>query len=213
VTVVGAQLIAAAGPGTAGTPGAPAEADARASRRGDPASFEALVHEYQDRVYDFCVRMLGDREEALELVQEIFVSVYQALPSFRFDSKVSTWIYRIGKNHCLNRLKYLQRRGRGRSDGLEGVPEEALLDAAGAPPRPDEALQAEHERALVQRAISRLEPDQRALVAFRDIEGLSYEEMVEVTGLPLGTVKSRLHRAREKLSEYLCDEVPEGERG
>ncbi|HEY8208782.1 MAG TPA: sigma-70 family RNA polymerase sigma factor, partial [Myxococcaceae bacterium] len=95
---------------------------------------------------------------------------------------------------------------------LEGVPEEALADAAGAPPRPDEALEAEHERALVQKAIARLEPDQRALVALRDIEGLSYEEMVEITQLPLGTVKSRLHRAREKLAEYLLDGIPEQER-
>ena len=134
-----------------------------------------------------------------------------ALPSFRFDSKVSTWIYRISKNHCLNRLKYLERRGRGRSDGLDGVPEEALASAAGSPIRPDEELQARHERELVQRAIARLEPDQRALVALRDIEGLSYEEMVEITQLPLGTVKSRLHRAREKLAEFLSEEIPEGE--
>jgi len=174
--------------------------------------FEQLVQAHQDRVYDFCVRMLGDREEALEVVQEIFVSVHQALPTFRFDSKVSTWIYRISKNHCLNRLKYLERRGRGRSDGLDDVPEEALGSADGAPIRPDDALQAEHERAMVQRAIARLEPDARALVALRDIEGLSYEEMVEITQLPLGTVKSRLHRAREKLAEFLVEEVPEGER-
>ncbi|HVE84581.1 MAG TPA: sigma-70 family RNA polymerase sigma factor [Myxococcales bacterium] len=184
---------------------------ARALRGGDPAAFEGLVREHQDRVFDFCVRMLGDREEALEVVQEIFVSVHQALPTFRFDSKVSTWIYRISKNHCLNRLKYLARRGRGRSDELDGVSEEALAEAAGAPPRPDEALQAEAERALVQKAIARLEPDQRMLVALRDIEGLSYEEMVDVTGLPLGTVKSRLHRAREKLAEYLVQEVPGAE--
>jgi RNA polymerase sigma-70 factor (ECF subfamily) len=70
--------------------------------------------------------------------------------------------------------------------------------------KPDEALQAEHERELVQRAIAQLEPDQRALVALRDIEGLSYEEIVEVTDLPLGTVKSRLHRAREKLADLLA---------
>lgn len=174
--------------------------------------FEALVQTHQDRVYDFCVRMLGDREEALEVVQEIFVSVHQSLHTFRHDSKVSTWIYRISKNHCLNRLKYLERRGRGRSDGLDDVPEEALGSAAGAPIRPDDALQAEHERLMVQRAIARLEPDARALVALRDIEGLSYEEMVEITQLPLGTVKSRLHRAREKLAEFLVEEVPEGER-
>jgi RNA polymerase sigma-70 factor (ECF subfamily) len=176
-------------------------------RRGDPDAFADLVKEHQDRVFDFCFRMLSDREEALELVQEIFVSVHQALPSFRFDSKLSTWIYRISKNHCLNRLKYLQRRGRGRSEELDQVPEAALADAVGVPPKPDEALEAEHQRAVVQRAIARLEPDQRALVALRDIEGLSYEEIVEITDLPLGTVKSRLHRARERLAELLSKEA------
>ena len=175
-------------------------------RETDGAAFAKLVRDYQDRIFDFCVRMLGDREEALEIVQEIFVSVHQALPTFRADCKVSTWLYRISKNHCLNRLKYLDRRGRGRSEELEGVPEAALMQAVDSPQKPDDALVAEHERELVQRAISKLEPDQRALVALRDIEGLSYEEIVEVTELPLGTVKSRLHRAREKLAELLTQE-------
>jgi RNA polymerase sigma-70 factor (ECF subfamily) len=176
-------------------------------RRGDPEAFAALVKRHQDRVYDFCFRMLSDREEALELTQEIFVSIHQALPGFRFDSKLSTWIYRISKNHCLNRLKYLQRRGRGRSEDVDQVPEAALAEAVGAPQKPDEAMEAEHERAVVQRAIARLEPDQRALVALRDIEGLSYEEIVEIADLPLGTVKSRLHRARERLAEILSEEA------
>lgn len=188
-----------------GAPDEPA-AQVRRLRQGDPDAFSDLVKEHQDRVYDFCFRMLSDREEALELVQEIFVSVHQALPGFRFDSKLSTWIYRISKNHCLNRLKYLQRRGRGKSDDVDHVSEAALADAVGTPQKPDEALEAEHERAMVQRAIARLEPDQRALVALRDIEGLSYEEIVDITDLPLGTVKSRLHRARERLAELLSEE-------
>lgn len=168
-------------------------------RRGEPAAFELLVRLHEDRVYDFCVRMVGDREEASDLVQEIFVSVHQALRKFREDAKLSTWIFRISKNHCLNRLKYLKRRGRGRSEGFEDVPEAVLADALGGSAKPDDALVAKHERELVQRAIAALEPEQRLLVALRDIEGLSYEEIVEITELPEGTVKSRIHRAREKL--------------
>jgi RNA polymerase sigma-70 factor (ECF subfamily) len=172
-------------------------------RRGDPEAFELLVREHQDRVFDFCVRMVGDREEASDLVQEIFVSVHQNLGKFREDSKLSTWIFRISKNQCINRLKYLKRRGRGRSDEYGEVGEDALSGAIGAAPTPDTALESARERARVQWAISQLEPDARMLVALRDIEGLSYEEIIEITELPEGTVKSRLHRAREKLADLL----------
>jgi RNA polymerase sigma-70 factor, ECF subfamily len=173
-------------------------------RRRDRRAFEQLVRGHQDRVYDFCVRMLGDREEAHDLVQEIFVSVHQNLVSFRMDSKLSTWIFRIAKNHCLNRLKYLNRRGRGRSDEYGEVLEAELESAVGSAARPDQALDSAHERDLVRRAIARLDVDQRTLVVLRDIEQLSYEEIVEITDLPEGTVKSRLHRAREKLAEIIA---------
>ncbi len=172
-------------------------------RRGDPDAFEALVRTHQDRVYDFCVRMLGDREEAHDLVQEIFVSVHQNLGRFREDAKLSTWIFRISKNQCINRLKYLKRRGRGRSEEYGEVGEDALSGALGAPPTPESALETARERARVQWAISQLEPDARMLVALRDIEGLSYEEIIDITELAEGTVKSRLHRAREKLADLL----------
>jgi RNA polymerase sigma-70 factor (ECF subfamily) len=172
-------------------------------RRGDPDAFEQLVRTHQDRVYDFCVRMLGDREEAHDLVQEIFVSVHQNLAKFREDSKLSTWIFRISKNQCLNRLKYLKRRGRGRSDEYGDVGEDALSSALGSPPTPHAALESSRERARVQWAIGQLEPDARMLVALRDIEGLSYEEIIQITELAEGTVKSRLHRAREKLADLL----------
>ena len=172
-------------------------------RRGDPEAFEVLVREHQDRVFDFCVRMLSDREEAHDLVQEIFVSVHQNVGKFRQDAKLSTWIFRISKNQCINRLKYLKRRGRGRSEEYGEVGEDVLVNAMGAPQGPDAALEVARERARVQWAISQLEPDARMLVALRDIEGLSYEEIIEITELAEGTVKSRLHRAREKLADLL----------
>ena len=172
-------------------------------RRGEPEAFEALVRAHQDRLYDFCVRMLGDREEAYDLVQDVFVSAHQHLGKFREDARLSTWLFRIGKNHCINRLKYLQRRGRGRSETYGEQNEVSLLESLGAPPGPDSALESAREQARVQGALSRLEPDARMLVALRDIEGLSYEEIVAITELPLGTVKSRLHRAREKLADLL----------
>ena len=168
-------------------------------RRREPAAFEQLVRANKDRIYDFCVRMLGDREEAYDVTQEIFVSVHLHLDKFREDAKLSTWMFRIAKNHCLNRLKYLKRRGRGRSDDYAEANELQINESVGSPIKPDEVLEASREREWVHRAIAELDEDQRMLVALRDIEGLSYEEIVEITELPEGTVKSRLHRAREKL--------------
>lgn len=173
-------------------------------RRHDPSAFEALVQAHQNRVYDFCLRMLGDGEEAFDQTQEVFVSVYQNVDRFRADATLKTWILRIARNHCLNRLKYLQRRGRGRSDEYGETNELRITESVGAPTRPDEEVSRQRERALVRRAIERLDSDQRALVLLRDVEGLSYEEIVAVTELPEGTVKSRLHRAREKLAGILA---------
>jgi RNA polymerase sigma-70 factor (ECF subfamily) len=173
-------------------------------RRGDAAAFEALVKTHQDRVYDFCVRMLSDREEAFDLTQEIFISVHKNLDKFRADAKLTTWIYRISRNHCLNRLKYLKRRGRGRSDEYGEANELSITESSGGgPDKPDDLAMAKNARALVHRAIQELDEEQRSLVVLRDVEGLSYEEIMDITELPEGTVKSRLHRAREKLAGIL----------
>jgi RNA polymerase sigma-70 factor (ECF subfamily) len=182
-------------------------------RRKEPAAFELLVKTRKDRVYDFCVRMLGDREEAFDVTQDVFISIHAHLESFRSDATLSTWIFRIAKNHCLNRLKYLKRRGRGRSDELGEVSEQAITDALGPPRQPDELMEVARQKALIHRAVSMLEEDQRMLVALRDIEGLSYEEIMEITELPEGTVKSRLHRAREKLAGILAALEPAAEKG
>ncbi len=172
-------------------------------QRGDARAFEQLVRSHQHRVFDFCYRMLGDREEANDIAQDVFISVHQNLAGFRRDAKLTTWIFRISKNHCLNRIKYLARRGSRRREDFDLVDESRLAGALEPPPSPDRGLVAEAEKNQVQAAIAQLEPEQRLLVALRDIEGLSYEEIVEITELPVGTVKSRLHRARERLAELL----------
>ncbi len=172
-------------------------------RRHDPSAFEALVRVHQDRVYDFCVRMVTDREEAFDLTQEIFFSIHQNLDKFRADSKLTTWIFRIAKNHCLNRLKYLRRRGRGRSEEFGEANDLSILESVGAGTPADEVLSVQAERQAVHRAISQLDEEQRILVVLRDVEGLTYEEIMEITELAEGTVKSRLHRAREKLAGIL----------
>lgn len=173
-------------------------------RRRDPSAFEQLVRQHQDRVYDFCVRMVSDREEAFDLTQEIFISIHQHVERFRADAKLSTWVFRIARNHCLNRIKYLKRRGRGRSEDYGEANELAITESLGGAAGPDQHLSRKRERDLVHRAIETLDDDQRSLVILRDVEGLSYEEIMEITELPEGTVKSRLHRAREKLGQVLA---------
>ena len=173
-------------------------------RRNDPSAFETLVRLHQDRVYDFCVRMLNDREEAFDLTQEIFLSIHQNVDKFRADAKLTTWIFRISRNHCLNRLKYLKRRGRGRSEEFGEVNEKAISESMGGSASPDDLVVKKRERQLVHQAIEELDEEQRSLVVLRDVEGLSYDEIMEITELPEGTVKSRLHRAREKLAGILA---------
>jgi len=180
-------------------------------RRRDERAFTELVRLHQDRVYDLCVRMLNDREEAFDVAQEVFVSLHAALGQFRGDSRLSTWIFKVAKNHCLNRLKYLGRRQRGRTDELSDVPEGELAEHQQGP-NPQEALLGKEQQARVQAAIARLPDEQRLLVVLRDIEGLTYDEIVQITEQPEGTVKSRLHRARAALAEILGPNDQEGRR-
>jgi RNA polymerase sigma-70 factor, ECF subfamily len=175
----------------------------RRLRRGEERAFAELVHQNQDRVFDLVFRMLGDREEALDLSQEVFVSIHAAVARFRGESRLSTWIFRVAKNHCLNRLKYLSRRERGRSTEISDVPE-SVLEAHAPSQRPDDAVAVGETRALVQRAIAELDEEHRLLVVLRDVEGLSYHEIAAITEQPEGTVKSRLHRARAALAEIIA---------
>lgn len=178
-------------------------------RCGDDRAFTELIRRHQDRVFDMGFRMLGDRQEAEDLAQEIFVTVHKSLATFRGDSKLSTWIFRVTKNHCLNRLAYLKRRGGGRTQELAESIEMSGDPGAGAP---DRILERRETQALLQRALEGLDEAQRMIVVLRDIEGLDYDEIAAVLDEPLGTVKSRLHRARAALAKVVA-RIEENERG
>ncbi|HEY3447730.1 MAG TPA: sigma-70 family RNA polymerase sigma factor [Myxococcales bacterium] len=175
----------------------------RRLRHGEERAFAELVKANQDRVFDLVFRMIGDREEALDLSQEVFVAVHAAVGRFRGESRLSTWIFRVAKNHCLNRLKYLGRRERGRSTEISDVPE-AVLERNAPSLRPDDAASVNETRTMVQQAIAELDEEHRLLVVLRDVEGLSYHEIAAITDQPEGTVKSRLHRARAALAEIIA---------
>lgn len=185
----------------------------RRLQKGDARAFRELVQLHEDRVYSFVLRMLGDPQEAEDVSQEVFLAVHRNLPRFRGDCQLSTWIYRVAKNHCLNRLKYLEHRTPAGDVDLERT--RASDDALGtAARRPDQALLAAEERDHVQRALTALSPEHRLLVVMRDIEGLGYDQIAHVAQLPLGTVKSRIHRARAALADLLvaAGMVPDGAR-
>jgi RNA polymerase sigma-70 factor (ECF subfamily) len=173
----------------------------------DGPAFNALVRAYQARVFTLVLRMLHDRAEAQDLAQEVFVQVFKAIGTFRGESKLSTWIYRIAINLCKNRMKYRAVRQDGKQDDIDALAEriggEGKSGPAGALDRPDEMMQGKQLEAIVKDAILALEPGFRECLVLRDVEDLSYEEIEAITGLPAGTVKSRIHRARAQLKELV----------
>jgi RNA polymerase sigma-70 factor (ECF subfamily) len=174
-------------------------------KRRDEAAFNVFVLRYQDRVFRVVLRMLGDRTEAEDLAQEVFISIFKAIESFRGESLLSTWVYRVAANHCRNRLKYLTRRRQKLTDDFD---EESVAGAEGAsapdrPSTPDRLLEARQTEQLLEEGLAKLDAEQRELIVLREVEHLSYDEIMAITGLPEGTVKSRLHRARSTLREHL----------
>lgn len=170
----------------------------------DERAFNELVGAYEQRVFRLLLRMLGRRDEAEDMAQEVFVQVFKAIGTFRGDSRLGTWIYRIAVNLCKNRMKYLSRRHSGEQDELEPAAERLPLSEGkgvtfGETTRPDQLVEGFQLERVVQSSIAELDPDFREVLVLRDVEDLTYEELCEVTGLPEGTVKSRLHRARGML--------------
>ena len=169
------------------------------ARDGDAAAFTALVRRYQDRIYNVTFRMLTNAEDAADAAQETFLAAYEGLGRFRGDSALYTWLYRIAMNKALAKRRSLASRKE-----FTASPEDSVL--ARLEDRvegPSEAAE-RHERAeAVQEAIAALGDDLRSVVVLRDIEGLEYEEIAEALQIALGTVKSRLHRARFALRELL----------
>jgi RNA polymerase sigma-70 factor, ECF subfamily len=180
------------------------EAFVRRLQARDEKAFNELVVTYERRVFALVFRMLGRREEAEDLAQEVFVQVFKAIDQFRGDSKLSTWIYRIAVNLCKNRTKYLARRHAGSEDDVDAMADRAPLSTAkgvsvGDVGRPDELVEGMQLEVVVKRAIAQIDTDFRQVLILRDVEDMSYEEIAAVTGLAEGTVKSRIHRARGQL--------------
>ena len=170
------------------------------ARGGDTAAFDDLVTRYQDRVFNMSYRMLSNREDALDVSQEVFVTVFKSLGRFQERAQFGTWLYRITVNKCRDELR---RRGSVKHT------RPASLDAADIEPSAGRAGPVEHASArelqtLLEQAIAELPEDVREAMLLRDTQDLSYEEIAEVVDVPVGTVRSRLNRARTLLRERLA---------
>ena len=177
-------------------------------REGDREAFNELVRTHQKKVFNLCFRILGNRHEAEDVAQDVFVTVFRAIKSFRGDAAFSTWVHRIAVNNCKNRLKHLRRRRYFQTESMEQT-----IDLGDGEVRkefeeeressPEEALHSSEIHEQIQDAINELEDDYRVVIVMRDVQGHSYQEISEALDLKEGTVKSRIHRARMELKRKL----------
>jgi RNA polymerase sigma-70 factor (ECF subfamily) len=165
-----------------------------------------MVLKYQDRVFNLCYRLLGNRDEAEESAQEVFIKVYRALKGFRFKSSFYTWLYRIVINNCKNRIKSVEYRSIKSRVSIDSDQENrgnTIVDIVDQRPMQDKTLEQKEKMKRVQEALNSLPPDQKTVIVLCDIEGLSYDEIAGITKTRLGTVKSKISRARLGLRNKL----------
>ena len=177
----------------------------KAAANGDQSAFSELVTEYERLVYNTVKSKVLSAEDAMDISQEVFIKIWKALPNWRGECKFATWVYKV----CINASLDFLRRTPERTESLSGRPDddgdERPLDIA------DDSVQASPERRLeqsettmaVRRAIAKLPEDQRQIVILRDIDGYSYDEIADMLSLGIGTVKSRINRARTRLKSLL----------
>jgi len=178
------------------------------SQAGDRSAFDELVLRYQDRIYRLVAHMVRRKEDAFDVAQECFVKAYRGLSEFRGDAAFSTWLYRIAIHTATSHQRRMAARMQDRHVSIDAArhnPGTAhAAELAASTPGPDEAVDRSEQRRLVRRAIQALDHEYRVVVLLRDMEGRTYDEIGELLQCPLGTVKSRLHRAREQLREALA---------
>ncbi len=188
----------------------------RRAQTGDRGAFGQLAIRLQDRLYNAILRVVGDREEARELTQEAFVKALTKIESFRGDSQPFTWMFRIGVNLAISHLRKVQRRRTFSLDAPRNGSDDqasALVDRlAGDGESPTEAIERRETQQQVLVALGQLDAEYRAILVMRDIEDMDYQQMANVLDIPLGTLKSKLFRARLAMREQMVLMMKEGAR-
>ena len=173
----------------------------------EDAAYDELVRTYNASIFHVAYRMLGDSAESSDLVQEIFLKVFRNIGGFKGEAALKTWIFRIAFSEILNRLRWWKRRRRfatvSLDDSPNGTDNGSGRSVAASSPTPEQALQSKEQEAAIQQALGRLSREHRSIIVLRDIEGFSYNEIADVLGVSIGTVKSRLARARGDLKKTL----------
>jgi RNA polymerase sigma-70 factor (ECF subfamily) len=177
----------------------------RRLQAGEDTAYDELVRTYNASIYHVAYRMLGDSADAADAVQDTFLKVFRNVESFRGEASLKTWIFRIGISEILNRLRWWKRRHRlstvSMDDNRNGNGRALCIpDAA---PSPYQSLESKEQEMAIQQALGRLSADHRSIVVLRDIEGFAYTEIADVLGISVGTVKSRLARARADMKKSL----------
>ena len=182
----------------------PDEVLVKRAKEKDQKAFEELVSRYEGKVYGLAYRMMGNREDAADVLQETFLDVHKSLANFREESKFSTWLYRITVNTCLNKRKSLKQYYHRllnvfteSGDNFEHIQEKSLSI--------EKHLEKKEQATFVQNKISKLANELRVILVLRDIEGFAYTDIADICNLNIGTVKSRLFRARELLKKEFED--------
>jgi RNA polymerase sigma-70 factor (ECF subfamily) len=175
----------------------------KAAQGGDERAIRDLLGRYRTVVYNVAYRMLRNEEDATDAAQETFIRVFRALERFDERYKFKSWILRITSNYCIDQLRKRDYRTVSLDAPVETEDGSVGLEIAGSEPAPDEVLDREEQRMVIERAIDSLPPDHRMAIVLRHTEDLSYEEISDVLGVPLGTVKARIHRARISLQKKL----------
>lgn len=174
------------------------------AKQGDMRAFEELILQHEKMVYNLALRMMKQSEAAKDISQEVFLKAYRNIRNFNERSQFSTWLYRITTNTCIDELRKCQRKSsislEEETEGEEGgIPRQ--IAAAGD--TPEESLLRMEQRSEILQALNKLSPEHRAAVIFRDVRGLSYEEIAEILEIGLGTVKSRISRGRAQLKQEI----------
>lgn len=184
----------------------------KAARGGDERAIRDLLGRYRMAVYNLALRMLRNEDDATDAAQETFIRVFRALDRFDERHRFKPWILRIASNYCIDQLRKRDWKTISFDSPIETEEGQLPLEFASPGPAPDEVLERKEQRAVIEEAVDSLPPDYRMAIVLRHTEDLSYEEIADVLGVPIGTVKARIHRARaalqRKLAPYLQGDLP-----
>lgn len=173
----------------------------RQAKAGDKDAFSTLLLAHEARMYNIAYRMMGNSEDAMDMVQEAMIKVYRSLGRFEGTAQLSTWLYRVTTNTCLDELRRRKLRKNVSLEEREEQGAPALVDSAFV--RPEEAAENAERGRVLRQAMETLSPDHKAAIVLRDVQGMSYDQAAKIMDCPVGTMKSRVNRARSALREEL----------